>query len=63
MQRIFTENLPYVYLDYPTPVKVAQNRVHQVLQTTLPDGEPSIPMGGPGSFSLVTRLSQTWVDQ
>lgn len=53
--------VPYALLDHPVPVKVAQNRVRGLLQTTLPDGSPSIPMGGPGSFSLVTRLSQTWV--
>lgn len=61
VQQIFSENLPYIFLDYPTPVKVAQNRVRDVLQTTLPSGGESIPMGGPGSFSLVTRMTQVWV--
>jgi hypothetical protein len=44
-------------------VTVAQNKVRGMLQDTLPNGEPSIPMGGPGSFSLVTRLTQTWLAQ
>ncbi len=63
VQEIFAENLPYIFLDYPTPVKVAQNDVRGVLQTTLPDGGASIPMGGPGSFSLVTRMHQVWLAQ
>jgi ABC-type transport system substrate-binding protein len=62
VQRRLSEDLPYVFLDYPVPVKVAQPRVRGILQDTLPGGEPSIPMGGPGSFSLVTRLTQTWVE-
>ena len=55
LQKRFAADVPYAFLDYPTPVKVAQNKVRGMLQDTLPDGEPSIPMGGPGSFSLVTR--------
>lgn len=61
VQRRLAATVPYVLLDYPTPVKVAQNRVRGLLQTTLPDGSASIPIGGPGSFSLVTRLTQVWV--
>jgi peptide/nickel transport system substrate-binding protein len=61
IQQIFTDNLPYIFLDYPIPTKVAQNDVRDVLQTTLPSGGESIPMGGPGSFSLVTRMTQVWL--
>jgi len=63
LQKRFAADVPYAFLDYPTVVKVAQNDVRDMLQTTLPDGEPSIPMGGPGSFSAVTRLTQTWLVQ
>ncbi len=63
LQKRFAADVPYAFLDYPTPVKVAQNKVRGMLQDTLPDGEASIPMGGPGSFSLVTRLTQTWLAQ
>jgi len=62
LQERFAEDVPYMFLDYPTPVKVAQNRVRGMLQDLpLPNGEESVLMGGPGSFSLVTRLTQTWV--
>jgi peptide/nickel transport system substrate-binding protein len=61
LQERFAEDVPYAFLDYPTPIKVAVNRVRGMLQDTLPDGQQSIAMGGPGSFSLVTRLTQTWV--
>ncbi len=61
LQKRFAADVPYAFLDYPTEIKVAQNRVRGMLQDTLPDGEKSIAMGGPGSFSLVTRLTQTWV--
>jgi len=60
LQERFAADVPYAFLDYPTPVKVAQIKVRDMLQNTLPNGEPSIAMGGPGSFSLVTRLTQTW---
>jgi peptide/nickel transport system substrate-binding protein len=63
LQKRLAEDVPYAFLDYPTVVKVAQNDVRDMLQGTLPDGEPSIPMGGPGSFSAVTRLTQTWMVQ
>lgn len=63
LQKQFAVDVPYAFLDYPTVVKVAQDDVRGILQTTLPDGEQSIPMGGPGSFSAVTRLTQTWKTQ
>jgi len=37
--------------------------VRGILQGPLPDGQPSYPMGGPGGFGLVTRLTQTWLDR
>jgi peptide/nickel transport system substrate-binding protein len=61
LQKRFAADVPYAFLDYPTPIKVANNRVRGILQDKLPNGEQSVPMGGPGSFSLVTRLTQTWV--
>ncbi len=63
LQKRFAEDVPYVFLDYPTVVKVAQNDVRGMLQDKLPNGEQSVAMGGPGSFSLVTRLTQTWFAQ
>lgn len=62
LQERFAEDVPYAFLDYPTPVKVARNHVRGMLQDKLPNGEQSVPMGGPGSFSLVTRLTQTWIE-
>ncbi len=62
VQARLAEDLPYVFLDYVVPVKVAAPEVRGMLQDTLPGGEPSLPMGGPGSFSLVSRLTQTWLE-
>lgn len=61
VQRRFAENLPYVWLDYTQPVIAASTRVRGITNGPLPDGRPSWPMGGPGSFSMVTRLTQVWL--
>ncbi|WP_208026740.1 ABC transporter substrate-binding protein [Rhabdothermincola sediminis] len=61
VQRRFAEDIPYVWLDYSQPVVGASTSVRGITNGPLPDGQPSWPMGGPGSFSMVTRLTQTWL--
>jgi peptide/nickel transport system substrate-binding protein len=63
VQRRFAEKLPYLWLSYTRPVVAAQNNVRGITNGPLPDGTPSRPMGGPGSFSLSTRLVQVWLTQ
>lgn len=60
VQEIFAENLPYIWLSYTRPVIAAQNDVRGITNGPLPDGTPSRPMGGPGSFSIAIRLVQVW---
>ncbi len=61
IQERFAEDLPYIYLSYARPVMAAGNHVRGIANGPLPDGGESMPMGGPGSFSYVTRLTQTWL--
>ncbi|MEJ5253834.1 MAG: ABC transporter substrate-binding protein [Acidimicrobiales bacterium] len=61
VQRRFAENLPYIWLDYTQPVIAASTKVRGITNGPLPDGRASWPMGGPGSFSMVTRLTQVWL--
>ncbi|MEZ5207828.1 MAG: ABC transporter substrate-binding protein [Acidimicrobiales bacterium] len=61
VQRRFAEDLPYIYLDFTQPAIAAGNDVRGITNGPLPDGSPAYPMGGPGSFSYVTFLTQTWL--
>jgi peptide/nickel transport system substrate-binding protein len=63
VQEHFAENLPYVWLSYVRPLIVAQNDVRGITNGPLPDGTPSRPIGGPGSFSLATRVVQVWLTE
>jgi peptide/nickel transport system substrate-binding protein len=60
IQERFAATLPYVWLSYTNAIIVAQNDVRGITNGPLPDGRPSRPMGGPGSFSLATRVVQLW---
>lgn len=61
VQERLAEDLPYIYLTYLQPVVAAGNRVRGITNGPLPDGQPARPLGGPGSFSYHTFLTQTWV--
>jgi len=61
LQRKFSELVPYAWLDHATWVIAASNRVRGILNGTLPDGQPSYPIGGSGGFPGVHRLTQTWL--
>ncbi len=61
VQQRFVEDLPYIYLDFTQPVVAATNTVRGITNGPLPDGQAALPMGGPGSFSYHTFLTQTWL--
>lgn len=56
-------DLPYIWLARGHYVVIAANAVRGILQGPLPSGEESYPIGGPGGFGVVTRLTQTWLDR
>jgi len=57
------EDLPYIWLARGQYIVFAANGVRGITQGPLPGGQASYPMGGPGGFALVTRLTQTWLDK
>ena len=61
VQERLVEDLPYVYLNYNQPIVAAANQVRGITNGPLPDGQPARPIGGPGSFSFHTFLTQTWI--
>jgi peptide/nickel transport system substrate-binding protein len=56
-------DLPYIWLDRGPELVIAANSVRGLTQGPLPGGQTSYPMGGPGGFGMVTRLTQTWIDK
>jgi peptide/nickel transport system substrate-binding protein len=61
LQRLFAETVPYVWLDHSTWVVGASNDVRGITNGPLPDGKPSLPMGGANGFGAATRLTMTWL--
>lgn len=61
LQQCFADEVPYVWLDHTVWAVVAANNVRGITNGPLPDGEPSLPIGGAGDFGGVTRLTQTWL--
>lgn len=57
------EDLPYIWLARGPEIVFAANAVRGLTQGPLPGGQVSYPMGGPGGFGTVTRLTQTWLDK
>lgn len=58
LQRRFTADLPYLYLNHTPWAVVADLTVRDVAKQTLPDGTPSA-----GVLSGVHRLTQVWLEQ
>ena len=57
LQKVWTEQVPYIWLDHPTWLVAASNDVRNIPNQTLPDGQPASP------FVLgAHRLTQTWID-
>lgn len=61
VQQRFAEDLAYIWLDHSLWVIAASNSVRGITNGPLPDGGPSLPLGGPGGFGGVTRLTETWL--
>jgi len=60
LQQRFTADVPYVWLDRSSWAIVAANDVRGIENGPLPDGQPSMPIGGT-FFPGVHRLVQTWL--
>lgn len=60
LQEQFTADVPYVWLDRSVWAIAAANNVRAIENGPLPDGQPSIPIGGNG-FPGVHRMVQTWL--
>ncbi len=56
------QDLPYIWLARGRFLVFASNKVRGMTNGPLPDGQASYPLGGPGGFSFVTRLTETWLD-
>ncbi|MCU0268815.1 MAG: ABC transporter substrate-binding protein [Acidimicrobiales bacterium] len=61
LQQRFNELLPFIWLNHTTWVIGAGPEVRGITNGPLPDGSPSLPVGGPGGFGSVTRLTATWI--
>jgi peptide/nickel transport system substrate-binding protein len=61
LQQCFANEVPYVWLNHTVWAVVASNKVRGITNGPLPDGEPSLPIGGGGDFGGVTRLTQAWI--
>jgi peptide/nickel transport system substrate-binding protein len=62
LQQCFADEMPYVFLDHVIWMVVADNNVHGITNGPLPDGQPSLPIGGAGDFGGVVRFTQTWIE-
>ena len=63
VQQGFARDLPYVWLDHALWVVAAANNVRGITNGPLPDGQPSLPVGGGGDFGGVVRFTQTWLQK
>lgn len=60
LQEQFSADVPYVWLDRSLWAIAAANNVRGIENGPLPDGQPSMPIGGAG-FPGVHRFVQTWL--
>jgi ABC-type transport system substrate-binding protein len=63
LQQGFAKDVPYVWLNHALWAVVAGNNVRGITNGPLPDGQPSLPIGGGGDFGGVVRYTQTWLQQ
>jgi len=61
LQRQFTADLPYIWINHALWAVAAGNSVRGITNGPLPDGQPSLPIGGGGDFGGVVRFTQTWL--
>ena len=61
LQNQMTADLPYIWINHALWAVVANNNVRGITNGPLPDGQPSLPIGGGGDFGGVVRFTQTWL--
>jgi peptide/nickel transport system substrate-binding protein len=61
LQTQMTADLPYIWINHALWAVIANNNVRGISNGPLPDGQPSLPIGGGGDFGGVVRFTQTWL--
>jgi len=61
LQQRQAADFPYIWLNHALWAVVANNNVRGITNGPLPDGQPSLPIGGGGDFGGVVRFTQTWL--
>jgi peptide/nickel transport system substrate-binding protein len=61
LQTQMATDFPYIWIDHALWAVVAGNNVRGITNGPLPDGQPSLPIGGGGDFGGVVRFTQTWL--
>jgi len=60
VQQRFGIDIPYIWLQHVIWYIVANNNMRGLTNGPLPDGQPSLPIGGGGDFGGVIRWTQMW---
>jgi peptide/nickel transport system substrate-binding protein len=61
VQQGFAEDFPYIWTNHAIWAIAAGPSVRGITNGPLPDGQPSLPIGGAGDFGGVVRFTQTWI--
>jgi len=61
LQTEMAADLPYIWTNHALWAVAAGNKVRGITNGPLPDGQPSLPIGGAGDFGGVVRFTQTWL--
>ena len=61
VQNQMAADFPYIWINHALWAVVANNNVRGITNGPLPDGQPSLPIGGAGDFGGVVRFTQTWL--
>ncbi|MGZ4681835.1 MAG: hypothetical protein ACXV8G_05200, partial [Acidimicrobiales bacterium] len=57
----FAVDFPYIWTNHAIWAIGAGPQVRGITNGPLPDGQPSLPIGGAGDFGGVVRFTQTWI--
>jgi ABC-type transport system substrate-binding protein len=63
LQRRMAELVPYVFASHSLWAVAADNDVRGLTNGPLPDGTPSLPLGGMGSLGGTQRLTHMWLER
>lgn len=61
VQKQFAVDFPYIWTNHAIWAVAAGPQVRGITNGPLPDGQPSLPIGGAGDFGGVVRFTQTWI--